>query len=288
MNGSDEGDASRVWLVTGASGGLGRCLVEQVLGEGERVVAATRRPSRLSDLAERFPGRMLPVEVDVTDPGQIQAVVDRTVHRWGRIDVVVSNAGSGLIGGLEECSRDQIGRSIAVNLMGPIDLMRAALPVMRRLKAGHIIMVGAAAAISNYPGFSVYGGAKAAVEFVAESLRAEVSHLGIRVSVVQPGPLRTPFLTESLEVADSGVQDYVSTVGRFRSLLGRMDGRQPGDPVRAAEAILTLSREPHPPFRLVLGRYALEKSRKTLAARTAELEAREAAALSVDFVRPTA
>lgn len=287
MTESEQGSVPRVWLVTGASGGLGRCLVERVLEEGEQVVATTRRPSELSDLAGRFPGRLRVVELDITDPDRIQAVVDETVSVLGRLDVVVSNAGCGLIGGLEECGREQIQRNFAVNLMGPLDLMRAVLPVLRSQKSGHLILIGAAATISNYPGFAVYGGAKAAVELAAESVRSEASAFGVRVSVVQPGPLRTPFLRGSVEAAGTTIQDYDTTVGRFRSLLGRMDGRQPGDPARAAAAILGLSREVHPPFRLVLGRYALEKSRKTLAARAAELEAWESVAVSVDFVRPT-
>lgn len=125
------------------------------------------------------------------------------------------------------------------------------------------------------------------MESVAESIRAEVSPFGVRVSVVQPGPLRTPFLRESVEPAGTVLQEYEATVGRFRQLLGKMDGRQPGDPARAAEAIHQLSRRDHPPFRMVLGRYALEKSRRTLAARSEELESLSADASSVDFVRPT-
>jgi NADP-dependent 3-hydroxy acid dehydrogenase YdfG len=281
-------EGSRVWLVTGASSGLGRCLVEQILDAGERVVATTRKPSVLQDLAARFPGRIRVLELDITQPDRIRSVVEEGIALWGRLDVVVSNAGCGLLGGLEECSRDQILQNIAVNLMGPIDLIRAVMPTLRSQRSGHVILIGAAASISNYPGFSVYGGTKAAVELVAESVRSEASAFGVRVSVVQPGPLRTPFLRASVETAGSSIQEYETTVGRFRSLLGRMDGRQPGDPIRAASVIIGLSREVNPPFRIVLGRYALEKSRKTLAARTAELEAWEAVAVSVDFVRPAA
>lgn len=279
-------DESRVWLITGAAGGLGRSLVERVLDGGERVVATTRRPTELAELGARFPGRLRVVELDITQPDRIRAVLDESVAEWGRLDVVVSNAGCALLGGLEECSREQIQRNIAVNLMGPIDLIRAALPTFRARRSGHLILVGAAATISNYPGFAVYGGSKAAIEFVAESVRAEASAFGVRVSVVQPGPIRTPFIKASIEVAESSIPDYESTSGRFRTLLGRMDGRQPGDPVRAADAILALSREANPPFRLVLGRYALEKSRRTLVARTGELDAWEATSVSVDFVRP--
>lgn len=272
-------------MVTGASGGLGRCLVQRALEEGDRVVAATRRPTALRELQGRFEDQLRVVDLDVTRPESVLAAVDEAVGFWGRLDVVVSNAGCGLLGGLEECSREQIQRNIAVNLMGPIDLIRATLPILRAHRSGRLILVGAAASISNYPGFSVYGGAKAAMEFVAESVRLEAAPFGVRVSVVQPGPLRTPFLRDSIETAESGLPDYEATSGRFRSLLGRMDGRQPGDPVRAADAILRLSREADPPFRLVLGRYALEKSRKVLAARAAELEAWQTTAASVDFVR---
>ncbi len=276
---------SRVWLVTGAAGGLGRRLVERVLEEGERVVATTRRPAELADLATRSGGRLRVVELDLAQPDRIRSVVDESAAAWGRLDVVVSNAGCALLGGLEECSRDQIQRNIAVNLMGPIDLIRAALPIFRAQKTGRFILIGAAASISNYPGFAVYGGSKAAIEFVAESVRSESSAFGVQVSVVQPGPIRTPFIKASIEAAESVIPDYESTSGRFRNLLSRMDGRQPGDPARVADAILALSRAANPPFRLVLGRYALEKSRRTLVARAGEIDAWEATSLSVDFVR---
>ncbi|MFM7214542.1 MAG: SDR family NAD(P)-dependent oxidoreductase [Verrucomicrobiota bacterium] len=276
---------SRVWLVTGAAGGLGRSLVERVLNEGERVVATTRRPAELADLATRSGGRLRVVELDLAQPDRIRSVVEESAAAWGRLDVVVSNAGCALLGGLEECSRDQIQRNIAVNLMGPIDLIRAALPIFRARRTGRFILIGAAATVSNYPGFAVYGGAKAAMEFVAESVRSEASAFGVQVSVVQPGPIRTPFIKASIEAAESTIPDYESTSGRFRTLLGRMDGRQPGDPARVADAILALSRAANPPFRLVLGRYALEKSRKVLVARAGELDAWEATSLSVDFVR---
>lgn len=279
---------SRTWFVTGAAGGLGRCIVERVLDGGERVVATTRRPEKLADLATRHGGRLRVVELDLLRPDRIRSVVKESAEVWGRLDVVVSNAGCALLGGLEECSRDQIQRNIAVNLMAPIDLIRATLPIFRTRRAGRFILIGAAAAISNYPGFAVYGGSKAAAEFVAESVRSEASAFGVLVSVVQPGPIRTPFIKASIEAAESVIPDYESTSGRFRTLLSRMDGRQPGDPIRAADAILALSREANPPFRLVLGRYALEKSRRTLAARAGEIDAWEETSLSVDSVRRTA
>lgn len=284
MNALDPED-SRVWLVTGAAGGLGRSLVERVVNGGERVVATTRRPAELGDLAARSAGRLRVVELDLAQPDRIRSVVEESAAAWGRLDVVVSNAGCGLLGGLEECSRGQIQRNIAVNLMGPIDLIRATLPIFRAQRSGRFILTGAVATISNYPGFAVYGGAKAAMEFVAESVRSEASAFGVQVSVVQPGPIRTPFIKASIEAAESTIPDYESTSGRFRTLLGRMDGRQPGDPAQVADAILALSRAANPPFRLVLGRYALEKARKALVARAGELDAWEATSLSVDFVR---
>lgn len=212
-------------------------------------------------------------------------MVNESAKVWGRLDIVVSNAGCALLGSLEECSRDQIQRNIAVNLMAPIELIRATLPIFRTGREGRFILIGAAAAISNYPGFAVYGGAKAAIEFIAESVRSEASVFGVKVSVVQPGPIRTPFIKASIEAAESVIPDYESTSGRFRNLLSRMDGRQPGDPIRVADAILALSRASNPPFRLVLGRYAVEKTRRALVARTGEIDAWEVTSLSVDTVR---
>jgi len=272
-----------VWFITGASSGLGRHLVEQALASGARVVATARNPAALDDLAARAPEMCLAAALDVTDTAAIRRVVAEAHARWGRLDVVVNNAGYGLVGALEECDDLQIERNLATNLMGPVQVIRAALPFLRTQRSGHLINLSAAAAIGNYPGFSVYGGAKAALEAVSESLRLELAPLGIRVTLVVPGPFRTDFIRRSLDRAAQRVPDYDASSGKFIGFLERVNGRQPGDPARAAAAIVRMVFEGRAPLRLVLGRYAVDKTRKTLAARAVELSEWESVGLATDF-----
>jgi NAD(P)-dependent dehydrogenase (short-subunit alcohol dehydrogenase family) len=275
--------SERVWLITGSSSGFGRALVEQVIAAGERVVATARNPETLADLELRAPDQLRVFALDVTDVARVAEVVSLAKEAWGRLDIVVNNAGYGLIGALEEYSLPQIERNLATNLMGPIHVMRAALPVFRAQKSGHFINLSAAAAISNYAGFSVYGGAKAALELISESVRAETAPFGIKVTLVEPGPFRTDFIGRSMERAAQQIEPYAATSGKFLGFLEKMNGRQPGDPDRAAAAIISVSREANPPFRLVLGKYAIDKTRRQLTARGNELNTWEAVGLATEF-----
>jgi len=270
-------------LVTGVSSGFGRALVEQILAAGDRVIGTARKPETLADLVSRAPDQLQVLALDVADPVQVRAVVTEAAGIWGRLDVVVNNAGYGLVGALEEYTEAQIERNLATNLMGPLYVMRAVLPLFRAQKSGHFVNLSAAAAISNYAGFSVYGGAKAGLEMVSESVRAETAPLGIKVTLVEPGPFRTDFIGRSLERGAERLPDYDGTSGKFLGFLERINGRQPGDPDRAAAAIVKVVQEPNPPFRLVLGNYAIGKTRRMLAARGAELDTWEAAGMPMDF-----
>ncbi len=274
--------ASRVWFVTGTSSGFGRCLVEQALAAGDRVVATARNPDALAELSVRAPEALRVLTLDVARPEEVRRVVGEARDVWGRLDVIVNNAGYGLVGALEEYDDAQIERNVATNLMGPLHVIRAALPILRSQKSGHIINLSAAAAISNYPGFSVYGGAKAALEAVTESLRLELASLGIRVTLVEPGPFRTNFIGRSLDRGSRRLPDYDASSGRFLRVLETMDGRQPGDPERAAAAIVQMVKDGKGPLRLVLGKYAIDKTRRTLASRESELRDWEAVGLAAD------
>jgi NAD(P)-dependent dehydrogenase (short-subunit alcohol dehydrogenase family) len=276
-------DSARVWFVTGCSSGFGRALAERIVAEGDLLIATARRPESLGHLASLAPDSVRVFALDVTDPGAVRRVVAGAHAVWGRLDVIVNNAGYGLLGALEECDDDQIARNFATNLLGPVHVMRAALPLLRARRSGHIINLSAAAAIANYAGFGVYGGAKCGLEGVSEAVRAEVAPLGIRVTLVQPGPFRTDFIARSLERAANPVADYAATSGRFAQLLERVDGHQPGDPERAAAAIVNMVRHGRAPQRLVLGRYATDKVRKTLRAREAELNEWMDVGLATDF-----
>jgi short-subunit dehydrogenase len=209
-------------------------------------------------------------------------VVAEAIAAFGRIDVLVNNAGFGLVGSVEETSWEQIQQSFAVNFFGPLELIRAVMPHFRERKAGRIVNMSAAAAISNYAGFGIYGAAKCALEGMSEALVQEGRAFGLKVTLVQPGPFRTDFVARSLEKADSSIPEYAGTVGRFARLIESMHGKQPGDPARAALAIVQAVDAERPPMRLVLGKYAIDKARRDWTQREAELREWEHAGISAD------
>jgi NAD(P)-dependent dehydrogenase (short-subunit alcohol dehydrogenase family) len=277
------GMTEKVWLITGCSSGFGRALAEAALERGDRVVATARNTASLLELAARWPGTVHLAELDVTDTAQCGAVVEEAVRVFGRLDVLANNAGYGLVGAVEESTPEQIQCNFAVNFFGPLALIRAALPHFRAAKSGHILNISAAAAIANYAGFGIYGAAKCALEGVSESLALEGRAFGLKVTLVQPGPFRTDFISRGLDRAPASLPEYEASSGKFGKFLGTIDGKQPGDPARAALAILQAVDAEKPPQRLVLGKYALEKSRRTLAQREAELKLWEETALGTDF-----
>ncbi len=279
----NEPNESPVWFITGCSSGLGRALARRVLACGHRLVATARRPETLDDLVASHPDRCRALALDVAVAAQIAPVVAQAAAAFGRLDVVVNNAGYGLVGAVEEVSDEQIARSFETNFFGALRVMRAALPILRAQRRGHFVNISAAAAIANYPGFSIYGAAKCALEGVSESLAAEVRPLGLKVTLVQPGPFRTDFIARSLERAPVRIVDYAASSGKFLRFLETMNGRQPGDPDKAAEAIIAAVGAEQPPLRLVLGKYANEKARRKLGSASRELDAGGAVALATDF-----
>ena len=279
----NEQSDSPVWFITGCSSGLGRALAQRVLACGHRLVATARRPETLADLVASQPDRCRALALDVAVAAQIPLVVAQAAAAFGRLDIVVNNAGYGLVGAVEEVSDEQIARSFETNFFGALRVMRAALPILRAQRRGHFVNISAAAAIANYPGFSIYGATKCALESVSESLAAEVRPLGLKVTIVQPGPFRTDFIARSLERARDRIDDYEATSGKFLRFLETMSDRQPGDPDKAADAIIAAVASEHSPLRLVLGKYANEKARRKFSSAARELDAASAAALATDF-----
>lgn len=279
----NEHNDSPVWFITGCSSGLGRALARRVLASGHRVVATARRPETLADLAGDHPERCRALALDVTDVAQVGPVVAQAAAAFGRIDVVVNNAGYGVIGALEELGDEQIARNFETNFFGAVRVIRAALPILRAQRRGHFVNISAAAAIANYPGFSIYGATKWALEGMSESLAAEVRPFGLKVTIVQPGPFRTEFVARSLERAVERIADYDPSSGKFLRLIETMNGQQPGDPDKAADAIIAAVAAPNPPLRLVLGKYAQDKARRKLSAATRELDASIALAPATEF-----
>lgn len=273
----------KVWLVTGSGSGFGNAIAREVLERGDRVVATSRNVENLRAWEAEFEGRCQVMEMDVTDD-DLESRAAEAGAVFGRVDVLVNNAGFGLVGALEECSMEQVRRNVETNFFGPLRLMRALLPVMREQGGGHIVNISAAAAISNYPGFSAYGAAKAALEFASEAVKAEASSLGVKVTLIEPGPFRTGFIGRCMETAETPLEAYANTAGRFRQMLERMDGKQVGDPARAAKLIVDLVNRGHTGMRVPLGKYAVKKVKDRAAAALREVEAIEAEAAGTDFV----
>lgn len=273
----------RVWLITGCSSGFGAALAAAVLARGQRVVATARNVDALGELAAQFPDTCCAFALDVTDPAHVKRVVGQALEAFGRLNVVVNNAGYGLVGAFEELGTQQIARNFDTNFFGALEVIRAALPVLRTQGSGHIVNISAAAVISNYAGFSIYGATKWALEGVSESLAAELKPLGIKVTIVQPGPFRTDFIARSLERAENRIPDYDRTSGKFARFLDTMAGKQPGDPAKAADAIIAAVESETPPLRLILGSYANDKTRKKLADAERERAAWEPVGAPTEF-----
>jgi NAD(P)-dependent dehydrogenase (short-subunit alcohol dehydrogenase family) len=271
----------KTWLITGCSSGFGRAIAESAVAAGQRVIATARDVRSIADLERE--GSCHVMTLDITEASEIPKVIAEAAQQWGSLDVLVNNAGYGLIGAVEECGDEQIRRNFETNFFGPLNVIRAALPILRAQKSGHIVNISAAAAIANYAGFGIYGGAKAALDLMSESLRAELTPLGIKITVVQPGPFRTEFIARGLEKAAAQVEDYNASSGRFARLLESMNGKQPGDPARAAEAIVKMILDGDAPLHLPLGKYVIKKLRDKAAALTREAEKWESVAAAADY-----
>ena len=249
---------TRVWFVTGAARGIGLRIVEAALAHGDAVVATSRD---VATLRERFAGNdaLLPVALDVTDEHQAVAAVAAALDRFGRIDVLVNNAGFGLLGAVEEASAAEVRRLYETNVFGLLNVTRAALPAMRERRRGHVVNISSVGGYRSGAGFGVYCSTKFAVEGLSEALHAELAPLGVHVTVVEPGYFRTEFLDQSsLTVSPRILADYAATSGQVRERAVQINQKQPGDPKRLAQAMLALVASPTPPLRLPLGTDTLQ------------------------------
>jgi NAD(P)-dependent dehydrogenase (short-subunit alcohol dehydrogenase family) len=273
----------RVWLITGTSSGFGRALAESALAAGDRVVATARHPEAVFDLADKYPEQAEAVRLDMTETSGLTELVDDIAARLGSIDVLVNNAGHGLVGAAEENTDQELRELMEVHLFGPAALVRAVLPHMRYQRSGAIVQFSSVGGTTSFPGISAYSATKFALEGLSESLAPELAPFGIRVMIVEPGAFRTGFNGPSALHQADPIADYDDVVGPVRDSLIGVDGHQPGDPVRLAEAIMQALAAPNPPLRLALGSDAFETIRGQVEARHAELLAWESLSRSTDF-----
>jgi NAD(P)-dependent dehydrogenase (short-subunit alcohol dehydrogenase family) len=252
-----ERTTERIWLITGASSGFGRALADAVVAAGDRVIGAARRPDALGELATKHPDSVESVQLDVTDPDAIAALIAQIEDTYGRIDVLVNNAGHGQVGAVEETTDRELRDLFELHLFGPTALIKAVLPGMRAQGRGAIVQMSSMGGQIGVAGFSAYSATKFALEGLSESLAAEVAPFGIRVLVVEPGAFRTSFSGGGL-LESEPMDAYTETVGATRDMIRGMDGQQPGDPAKAAEAILAALAAEEAPLRLPLGPDAVD------------------------------
>ena len=271
-----------VWFITGCSTGFGRELAKLALDRGWPTVVTARDKARVADLAQ---GRdnVLALDLDVTDSGQVHAAAKAAEERFGRIDVLVNNAGYGYQAAIEEGEEDEIRAMFDANVFGLFAMTRAVLPGMRARRSGHIINITSMAGFMGLPGSGYYAATKHAVEGFSDSLRLEVAPLGIKVIGVEPGPFRTDWAGRSLKQTPSRIADYAETAGARMSSTAGYSGKQPGDPVRAGEAMIAATQADEAPRHLVLGAIAYTAVTDKLKERLAQIDRWKETSLSADF-----
>ncbi|MGK9148136.1 SDR family NAD(P)-dependent oxidoreductase [Plantibacter flavus] len=271
------------WLITGASSGLGAALARAVLKQGDTAVITARNPDHLTDITAQYPDTALAVALEVADHNQVVAAVTAATARFGGVDVLVNNAGHGYRAAVEEASVDEVDELFATNFFGPVDLVKEVLPQMRHRRSGTIINVSSIGAPRSNPASGYYTASKAALEGMSDALNREVSPLGIRVIVLEPGALRTDFSGRSLAQSRTVIDDYADTAGKRRKENDTTHGTQQGDPDRAAQVIIDTVRSDSAPFRLLLGSDAIAIVRDELQGRIDEIDAWAHVSATTDF-----
>lgn len=282
---SNETTRTPVWMITGCSSGLGRALAEHALERGDRVAVTARDRDTVTDLAARHPGRALALQLDVTDPGSVNAAVRACEAEFGRVDVLVNNAGYGYLAAIEEGEDPAVRALFDTNVHGVVTVLKAVLPGMRARRAGRIVNVSSFGGLAAFAATGYYHATKFALEGLSESLAAEVAPLGIAVTIVEPGGLRTQWAGASMRQSPVRLDDYEQTAGKRRDSTLAVSGRQPGDPVRAAAAIAAVVDADAPPLRLLLGSDALAGARARMDRVRREIDANQALTESADMER---
>ena len=272
----------KVWFITGCSTGFGRELAKGALEAGNQVVVTARKPEDINDIVESFPDTAIAVQLDVTKPGEIKSSVEQAIAKFGRIDVLVNNAGIGYFGAIEESDDEEVRRMFEINVFGLANMTKEVLPFMRKQKSGHIVNIASIGGLVGFPGVGFYNATKFAVDGLSESLAKELAPLRIKVLVIAPSGFRTDWAGRSANNAKVVIEDYASTAHQNKETIRGYSGNQPGDPVRAAKAIIKAVNSENPPLRLLLGKGALKGARNKIADLQKDFDAWEETTVGAD------
>jgi NAD(P)-dependent dehydrogenase (short-subunit alcohol dehydrogenase family) len=275
---------AKVWFITGASSGFGEALAKAVIDKGDKVIATFRKAEQATAFSQQYNDEGLGVVMDVTDETQVKAAIQQALKQFQSIDVLVNNAGYGTIGAVEEFSMEEIRAQMETNFFGAIQLTKEILPLMRQQGSGHILQISSAAGFKATGGFGLYNASKFALEGFSEALAQEVASFNIKVVIVQPGPFRTKFAAGSIKLAGQRMDEYKQTpVAQMYHYISRIDGRQEGDPIRAANAMVDYVHQNKGALRLPMGKHSIDALKAKIASVQKDIEANEAIALSTIF-----
>jgi NAD(P)-dependent dehydrogenase (short-subunit alcohol dehydrogenase family) len=272
-----------VWFITGCSSGFGRELAKRVLSQGLRAVVTARDTGKIRDIVADHQDRAMALELDVTNPSQVLSAVQTAERFFGSIDVLVNNAGYGYLGAIEESEEHETRAMFETNFWGLAKLIHAVLPGMRKRRNGCIVNISSIGGFVGFPGVGYYNATKFAVEGLSDALAKEVAPLGIRVVIVEPGPFRTDWAGRSIKKSPQRISDYDKTAGEFSRNICNSSGQQPGDPVRAADAMIQAVQSPHSPLHLFLGATAVQVAKAKLDTIRSTIEDWEKVSLTADF-----
>ena len=273
----------KVWLITGCSTGFGRELAKEVLAKGYNAAVAARNTDDVKDIVESYPETAIAVRLDVTVTAEITAAVKTTLEKFGQIDVLVNNAGIGYFAAIEESEDEPVRRMFEINVFGLAKMTQAVLPAMRAQRSGHILNISSIGGLRSFPGIGFYNATKYAVDGLSEALSKETAPLGIKVTIIAPSGFRTDWAGRSAKDSSVLIEDYAATAGKNAGEIRSFSGNQPGDPVRAARAMIAVTESPNPPLRLLLGAAALKGGRAKLEELRTDFDNWEETTVGADF-----
>lgn len=248
---------NKIWFITGISSGLGKCLAQTVIENGDFVIGTFRNQSQADVFNNQHKDKAFALTLDITKETEIEKALNLVTDKFGKIDVLVNNAGFGFAGAIEETSTAETREIFEANFFGTLKLTQSFLPLFRQQKSGHIIQISSHGGFKAFPGFGIYNASKFALEGFSEALAIEVAPLGIKLTIIEPGPFRTNFAGSSFKQAEKVIEDYNLTAGAFRERIKQVDGKQEGDPIKASQAIIDITKLGTPPLRLPLGKIAI-------------------------------